>query len=158
MCEPEAIAVHLKDVDVMSEAVEQCAGQPLRAKHGCPFVERQIAGDDRGAALVALREDLEQQFGPGRRQRHVAEFINDQQLITGKLALNPKQPLLVTSLKEFVDQRRRRDEADRKPLLAGSEPKAECDVAFAGARVADRDDVLAVRRSLIAPVRASASC
>ena len=53
-------------MDVMSEAVEECAGQPLRTEHGCPFIEWQIAGDQRAAALVTLAEDLEQQLGPGR--------------------------------------------------------------------------------------------
>jgi hypothetical protein len=38
----------------------------------------QIAGDDSGAALVPLTEDLEQKHGAGRRQRHIAELVDDQ--------------------------------------------------------------------------------
>ena len=33
---PEAIAVHLEDVDMMGEAIEQRAGQPLGAEHAGP--------------------------------------------------------------------------------------------------------------------------
>ena len=110
--EAEAVAVHFEDMDVVGEAVEKCAGQPLGAEHGCPLVEWQIAGDQRAAALVALAEDLEQQFGPGWRQWHVAEFIDDQQPVAGELALEPQEPLLVTRLEQFVDESRRRDEAD----------------------------------------------
>jgi hypothetical protein len=44
--EPIARAVHLKDVDVMGEAVEERTGQALGAEHAGPLVERQIAGDD----------------------------------------------------------------------------------------------------------------
>ena len=54
----------------MREAVEERAGEPLGAEHGRPLIERQIARDQRAASLVALAEDLEQQFGPSRRERH----------------------------------------------------------------------------------------
>ena len=69
----------------MGEAVEERAGEALGAEHGCPLVEWQVAGHQGAAALVALTEDLEQQFGTGWRQRHVAEFIDDQQSVAGKL-------------------------------------------------------------------------
>src|ERR687891_25368 len=64
---PEAIAlpVHLQDVDVEGEAIEERAGQALGSEHGGPLVERQIAGDDDRAPLVALAEHLEQQLGTG---------------------------------------------------------------------------------------------
>ena len=62
-----AVAVHFEDVDVVGQSVEQRTGQPLGPEHAGPLVERQIAGDDGGAALVALTEDLEQQLGAGRR-------------------------------------------------------------------------------------------
>jgi len=61
--EAEAVAVHFEDMDVVSEAVEKCAGKSLGPEHGCPLVEWQITGDQRAAALVALAEDLEQQLG-----------------------------------------------------------------------------------------------
>jgi hypothetical protein len=67
----------------MREAVEERAGEPLGAEHGRPLFERQIARDQRPASLVALAEDLEQQFGPGRREWHIAEFVDDQQLVAG---------------------------------------------------------------------------
>jgi hypothetical protein len=35
-----------------------------------------IGSDDSGAALVALAEDLEQELGAGRRQRHIAELVD----------------------------------------------------------------------------------
>jgi hypothetical protein len=43
--EPIAFAVHLQDVDMMGEPVEQGAGEPFGAEYGSPFIERQIAGD-----------------------------------------------------------------------------------------------------------------
>ena len=141
--EPVAVAVHLEDVDVVGEPVEQRAGQPLGGEHAGPLVERQVAGDDGGAALVALAEHLEQQFGAGLGERHVAEFVDDQQLVAGELALQAQQPLLVAGLDQLVDQGGGGGEADREALLAGGQPQAEGNVGLAGAAVADRDDVLA---------------
>src|SRR6516162_7726656 len=53
-----AFAVHLQDVNMVGEAVQQGSGQPLRAQHLGPFLERQVAGDHCGASFVALAEDL----------------------------------------------------------------------------------------------------
>jgi len=85
--EPIAVAVQFEDVDVVGQSVEQRTGQPLGPEHAGPLVEWQIAGDDGGAALIALAEDLEQELGAGRRKGYIAEFIDDQQLVTGQLAL-----------------------------------------------------------------------
>ena len=72
---------------MISQTVEQGAGQPLGPEYAGPFVERQIARHDGGAPFVTLAEDLEQQLGAGLRQRHVSEFVDDQQLVSGVLAL-----------------------------------------------------------------------
>ena len=62
--EPVAFAVHFQDVDVVGEPVQQRAGEALRAEDFGPFVERQVGGHHDGTALVALAEDLEEQFPP----------------------------------------------------------------------------------------------
>jgi len=38
----------------MGEPVEQGAGEPFWAEYGSPFIERQVAGDQRGATFIAL--------------------------------------------------------------------------------------------------------
>ena len=48
-----AFAIHLKDVDVVGQPVEERAGKPLGAEGLGPFVEGQIAGDQRGPAFVS---------------------------------------------------------------------------------------------------------
>src|SRR5689334_3963053 len=83
-----------------------------RPEHAGPLVEWQIAGDDGGAALIALAEDLKQELGAGRREGYIAEFIDDQQLVTGQLALQAEQSLLVPGLDQPVDHSGRGDEAD----------------------------------------------
>ena len=41
-------------MNVVRQPVEERAGQTFRSEHFSPFVERQIGGDDRRSALVAL--------------------------------------------------------------------------------------------------------
>ena len=62
LVEPVAVTVHLEDVDVVGEAIEERAGEALGAEHLGPFVEGQIGGDQGRAPLVALAEHLEQQL------------------------------------------------------------------------------------------------
>ena len=59
-------SVDREDVDVMGETVEQRPGQALGAEGPGPFVEGEVGGDERGAPLVALRDQLEQKLGAGR--------------------------------------------------------------------------------------------
>jgi len=50
--EAEAFAIHLQDMDMMRETVEERAGEAFRAEDRRPFIERQVAGDERGAAFI----------------------------------------------------------------------------------------------------------
>jgi hypothetical protein len=62
-----AVAVHRQDMDVVRQPIEQRTGEPLGSQDTCPVLEGKIGRDDRGAALVALREHFEQKLGTGRR-------------------------------------------------------------------------------------------
>ena len=63
--EAVALAVHLKDVNAVSEAVQQGAGQSLRAEDLGPLVEGQVGGDQDRPSLVSLAEDLEEELRAG---------------------------------------------------------------------------------------------
>jgi hypothetical protein len=39
------VTIHGQDMDVMGQAVEQCAGEPLGAENRCPVFEWQVGGD-----------------------------------------------------------------------------------------------------------------
>jgi len=49
-------AVHLQDVDVVGQAVEERAGEAFLAEGSGPLVERQVGCNDGGAALIALTD------------------------------------------------------------------------------------------------------
>ena len=53
MGEAVAVAVHLEDVDVAGEPVEQGAGQALGAEHGCPLLIA-TRNDKLGATFFAF--------------------------------------------------------------------------------------------------------
>ena len=63
------------------------AAQPLRAEDPGPLAEGQVGRYHGGATLVALAEDLEEQFRAGTGQRHEAQFVDDQQIQARELFL-----------------------------------------------------------------------
>ena len=69
-----------------------------------PLVEGQIGGHHDGAPLVALAEDLEEQFRPGPGQWDEAQFFDDQQVEPGQLPLEVEQPSLVSGLHHLMHQ------------------------------------------------------
>ena len=88
----------------MGEPVEQGAGEALAAEDVGPFVEGQVAGDQGGSAFVALREDLEEEFGAGLREWYEAKFVDDQELNLGE-ALLVAQEMLATRDAHTVEAR-----------------------------------------------------
>ena len=119
LVETKAITVHFQDMGMMGEPVQQRPGQAFGAEHLGPLVEGKIAGQQGGAASVALAEHLEQEFGAGLGERHEAEFVDDQQAVFSQLFLEAQQALLVPGLDQLVDQGRRRDEAHGEAFLTG---------------------------------------
>ena len=47
---------------MVGDTIQQCASQTLRSERFGPFVKRQVACDQGGSALVALRDQFEQQL------------------------------------------------------------------------------------------------
>ena len=113
------LAIQRQDVDVVGQPVEKRAGQTLHAEHRCPFFEWKVRSHDGRAAFVPLAEHLEQELGASRRERHIAEFVDDQELYRGQVALQLQQPPLIAGFHELVYQTRCRREGNREALLTG---------------------------------------
>ena len=75
--EPVALAVHFQDVDVVGEAVQQRAGKAFRAEDLSPLIEGEVGGHQDGTPLLALAEDLEEQFSAGAGERNEAQLVYD---------------------------------------------------------------------------------
>ena len=114
--EAVAVAVHLQDVDVVGEAVQQRSVQPLRAEDLGPFVEGQGGGHHDGVPIVALAEDLEEQVRSGEGQGHVAQFVDDQQAEAGQIPLQVEQRYLIPGFQRSALPRfHRRDAPSEVP-------------------------------------------
>src|ERR1051325_3079909 len=104
---------------------------------------------------MALAEDLEQQLRAGLGERHVAQFINDQQLCSSKVLLQSEQAALVARFLELMDLELM-DEAgsgskgNRDPPLTGSKTQSQGNVGLSRAAVAEHDDVVAGDNELAA--------
>ena len=48
-----------------------------QTEYRCPVLDGQVRGHERRAALVMLRDHLEQELRTGSRERHVAQFVDD---------------------------------------------------------------------------------
>ena len=57
---------------------------------------------------MTLAEDLKEQFRAGLRERHIAEFVDDEQFDGGELGLEFKQTLFIARLHQLMDEPNRR--------------------------------------------------
>ena len=60
LLEAETLPVHLQDMDMVGQAVEEGPGEPFGAKDLGSLVEGKVGGSQDRAAFIALAEDLEE--------------------------------------------------------------------------------------------------
>ena len=140
--EPVAVAVHFQDMDVVGEPVQQGSGEPLRAEHVGPLGKRQVGGYEDGAPLVALAEDLEEQFSasPGSGTKPNSSMISRLRRDSCHCRLSSRR----SSRASISSWTRAAAEAHRHAPLAGSQSQPEGHMGLAGAAISDDDDVLPV--------------
>jgi hypothetical protein len=74
---------------MVCEAVEQCGRHLWIAEDARPFAECEIGGDDDRGALVEAADGVEQQLPAGLGEGQIAEFIEDDEVQTGKIIGKP---------------------------------------------------------------------
>ena len=74
------VARYQEGGQTVSEAVQQDAGESLRAEDLGPLVEGQVRGDHDQPPLVSLAEDLEEAFRAGLGEWDEAKLVDDEQL------------------------------------------------------------------------------
>src|SRR5438094_3256988 len=77
---PEAFAGEVEAVCVVNEAVEDRVGVGGIADQVMPSIDRQLAGEDGGAAAVAIIEDLEKVVTGGGIEWLEAPIIEDEKI------------------------------------------------------------------------------
>ena len=75
LAEAVALAVHLEDMAVMGQTIQQSCGHAFTLEDLVPFAEWQVARDQQTGPFVAIGKDLEQQFGSRTAKREVAQLV-----------------------------------------------------------------------------------
>jgi hypothetical protein len=102
-------------------------------EHGAPLADRAVAGEEQTAALVAARDELEEEMGGIGLKGQIAELVDDQQLRFGEEAEPLLEPVLGVRLGERGHQRRRRHKQHRVALANGSAAEGDSKMRLADA-------------------------
>lgn len=78
------------------ESVEQGGGELLAAEDLDPFAEGQVRGDDGRAVLVAVGQQVEQEFSAGPIKGNEAELVEDQQVDLPVASVQARELTVVT--------------------------------------------------------------
>src|SRR5215472_16711930 len=121
------------DIDcnrMVQQAVEDRASDHGVAEYLAPRAETLIAGDDDGAALIAARDQLEEQIGTLAVDGQIANLVADQKLRLGQHLEPFLEPAFSQRLAERGNQGGRGDEQGADPLLAGFHAERHRQVSF----------------------------
>jgi len=150
LAEPVALAVHLEDVAVMGQAVEQGRRHALALEDLAPLAERQIAGDQQAGPFIPIRKDLEQQLGAGPAEREVAQLITDQQIHPIELAQEAVQLILLLGFLQAGDQCSRRVELDPPTGPTGRQTQGNCQMCLPDPLTPQKAEILMLVQPLAA--------
>ena len=143
--EAEAFAIHLEDMAMVGESIQQSRSHAFALEDMIPIAERQVAGDQQAAAFIAIGEDLEQQFGSRAAEREVAEFVHDQQVDF----IEPFEQLVeaefLLSFFQLIDQCRRREELCADTFTTSGQSQCDRKMRFPSARLTNQTDVGVLR-------------
>ena len=105
--EAPAIVAGLDDVAVVGQPIEHGGRHFGVAEHLRPIGEGQIGGDQERRVLIELADQVEQQLAAGLTERQVAEFVDDNEIVTQQLlgqSATSTGGLLLFQLIDQIDQ------------------------------------------------------
>src|SRR5271166_4077758 len=105
------------------------------------IAKRQVAGHKDAATLIAVGEDPEQQLDPAPADRHVAQFVSDQQVHPLELAQEPIQRVLLLLLLQLAHQFGSREEADPEPRATRGKSQSNRNMCLACSVAADKTTI-----------------
>jgi hypothetical protein len=87
------------------QSIEERRGEFLVArKHGDPLGKGEVGRDDRGPALVAIRNQIEEQLAADAVEGHEAELIDDQHVHSEQALLEPGELAAVAGLEQLAHE------------------------------------------------------
>ena len=118
-----ALAIHLENLRVVGQAVQQRRRHPLALEDLVPLAEGEIARHQDAASLVAVGEHSEQELDAASAHRDVSQLVTDQQVGPIELGEEAVQRVLLLLLFQAAHQLGRREEAD--PQARSTRGKSE---------------------------------
>ena len=83
--EAPAVVAGLDDVAVVCQPIEHGGCHFGIAEHLWPISEGQVGSDQKRRVLIELTDQVEQQLATGLAERQIAEFVDDDQIVTQQL-------------------------------------------------------------------------
>jgi hypothetical protein len=125
----------------VDETVEDGIGG-RRVRQSCvPLVDRDLGGEQRGGAAVAVVEDLQEVSGVDRGERIADPVVENEERHAGKLVEEAGIGTIGMGEGELTEEARGSQVAHRKPLAAGGLAEGTGEVGLAGAGRPDDDHV-----------------
>src|SRR6266542_5020420 len=126
---------------VVDEPVDRGGGDHRVAEDLAPLLETAVGGDDDRAAVVAARDEREEQVGRLALQGQVADLVDDQQVVALEPAQLGLELVAVLRLLEPRDPFLGGGEGDAVAALAGLDRERDRAVRLAGAGRSEEADV-----------------
>jgi hypothetical protein len=105
---------------VMRQAIEQRGRELLVAgKDGDPFGEGEVGSDDRGSALIAVGEQIEEQLAARTVEGYEAELVDDEHVDAQQSWLQARELAGIAGFEELAHQVGRAGEEHPTFLLGG---------------------------------------
>jgi len=132
----------------MGQPVQQGSRHAFALEDLAPLTEGQVAGEQQTGPFIPIREDLEQEFGPGPTERQIAQLIADQQIHPVELSQEAVQLVLLLRFLQTSDQRGRRVEPDSPARAAGGQTQGNRQVRLADSGTPQEAEVLVLIQPL----------
>ena len=130
----------------MRQAIEQRGRQLLVAgKDGDPFGEGEIGGDHRGAALVAVGEQIEEELAADAVEGDETELVDDEDVDAEQALLLARELAGVAGFQELPYEISRAREEHAAFLLRRFDAKRDRQVRLAGPDRTRQDQILGSR-------------
>src|SRR2546423_317815 len=128
-----ALAIHLKNMAVVGQTVQQRRSHPLTLEDLIPLAERHVGRHQNTGALIAVAEDPKQKLDTASAQRDVTELVADQQVGPLQLTQESVQRVLLLRLLQLADQLGRREEPHTQTGSTGSLSQGHSNMCFSSA-------------------------
>ena len=128
---------------VMRQAIQQGGRQLLVAgKDGDPFGEGEIRGDDGGATLVTVGEQIEEQLAAGAVEGHEAQLVDDEDVDAEEPLLQARELAGIAGFEELAHEVGRAGEEHAAFLFRRFDAERDRQVRLAGPDRAGEDQIL----------------